>query len=116
MYKAVLHHQQSLSLNDNVISVLCLVDTHFIQTTNLFTFLTFTHVTVFRSRVSEIQKWCGCPWATKISNFTCAPKILVAYHQQIFDEQQQQIIWWFHVLKYLVARRTTDAWQVLVHS
>jgi hypothetical protein len=46
------------------------------------------------SRVSEIQKWCGCPWATRISNFTCPPKqTLVAHHQQIFDEQQQQIIW-----------------------
>jgi hypothetical protein len=44
-------------------------------------------------RVSEIQKWCGCPCATRISNFTCPPKILVAHHQQIFDEQQQQIIW-----------------------
>jgi hypothetical protein len=44
-------------------------------------------------RVSEIQKWCGCPWATRISNCTCPPKILVAHHQQIFDEQQQQIIW-----------------------
>jgi hypothetical protein len=35
--------------------------------------------------------------ATRISNFTCPPKIpvLVAHHQQIFvfDEQQQQIIW-----------------------
>jgi hypothetical protein len=41
-------------------------------------------------RFSEIQKWCGCPWATRISNFTCPPKI---HHQQIFDEQQQQIIW-----------------------
>jgi hypothetical protein len=44
-------------------------------------------------RVSEIQKWCGFPWATSFSNFTCPPKILVAHHQQIFDEQQQQIIW-----------------------
>jgi hypothetical protein len=43
-------------------------------------------------RLSEIQKWCGCPWATRISNFTCPPQILVAHHQQIFDEQQQQII------------------------
>jgi hypothetical protein len=27
-----------------------------------------------------------CPWATRISNFTCPPKILVAHHEQIFDE------------------------------
>jgi hypothetical protein len=45
----------------------------------------------YNYRVSEIQKWCGY-WATRISNFTCPPKILVGYHQQIFDEQQQQII------------------------
>jgi hypothetical protein len=36
--------------------------------------------------------------------------ILVARHQQIFDEQQQQIIWsiLFHVLKYLVALTKSD--------
>jgi hypothetical protein len=70
------------------------------------------HVAFYKKlpcRVSEIQKWCGCPWATRISNFTCPPIILVAHHQQIFDEQQQ-------VLKYLVAQWTTDVWQVLVHS
>jgi hypothetical protein len=67
---------------------------------------------IFSSNHSQhSQTGCSCPWATRISNLTCPPKILVA--QQIFDEQLQQIMSVF--CGYRVAWCPVDNWCVARH-